>query len=564
MLLALTGALGCRAFHVNAQNKAVLNFDLTPRLSADPSADAIFVRYTLLGVALQQTKPLELEFETLAPMLLRTKDQVTDLNVSDDHGQLSFAMPVKSEHDGSTFEMWRALRIAAGPVHVSYFVPVALAKTAKRGPQIDLQAAGGGISGAFVSFLCVPNLQGTVQAHVHWNLPKGQSAVSSYATGDFVQDLNRDALRNTLFLAGQLRTYPSPAPVQGLSTFSLGLPPESLERAAQWTSRAFDGERQAFQGSPTAPFRFMIRSYEGGPFASGRAGHASFLLYLPVGMDPGGSGLHDLVAHEMVHGLIEDLDAAPGDEGLWYTEGTADYFKLILPYSAQLYTPREYLDLINQESAEYYTNALITTPNRQLSEVMWSGRNAWTVPYARGTLYFADLSAKLEARHAGVKVVDLVNEVSRHIRSGEPGTNELWRNVLASKAGAWAVEDWQSMLSGKLLMPQPDAFGDCFVGSPKRAGRFDMGFKYPVRLQAGSKIGGVAAGSAAAKAGLRDGDVMIDDIDLIPIYTSFDKAVSIPIRRGEQDITITYNPHMGSVPAMRWAPRSGNPDRPCS
>lgn len=108
MLLALTGALGCRAFHVNAQNKAVLNLDLTPRLSADPIADAIFVNYTLSGVALQQTKPLELEFETLAPMLLRTKDQVTDLKVSDDHGQLSFAMPVKSEHDGSTFEMWRA------------------------------------------------------------------------------------------------------------------------------------------------------------------------------------------------------------------------------------------------------------------------------------------------------------------------------------------------------------------------------------------------------------------------------------------------------------------------
>ena len=41
----------------------------------------------------------------------------------------------------------------------------------------------------------------------------------------------------------------------------------------------------------------------------------------------------------MVHALIKDLDDAPGDEGDWYTEGTADYFAIVLPNKAGLFRP---------------------------------------------------------------------------------------------------------------------------------------------------------------------------------------------------------------------------------
>jgi len=564
LFLVLAANCCCHAQDLSPQSsKPIVNLVLTPKTDAEGRATAIELDYVLSEWGAGDGKPLVLQFDTLEPMLQRVTDQLHDLKASDDQGQLSFAPLGRRKEEDGEFQIWQSSRPAYGPVHVSYLVPVALKETPKRGPHVDIQEAGNGLSGAFMSFLCLPPIDGPMHVQVHWRLAAGQIAVSSYGLGDFHQDLDRDTLGTTLFLAGSLLTFPSPPPAQGFGMYSLGLLPDALKIVSPWTTRAYDVEREAFHGSPATPFRFMVRSYDGGPITSGRAAHESFLLYLPKGRDPGGQDLHDLVAHEMVHALIEDLDAAPGDDGDWYTEGTADYFKLILPYSGGLYTPREYLDLINREAATYYSNALATVPNHDLSKVMWSGRNAWTVPYARGALYFADLEGKLRNRGSKLHVLDLVNETSRRIRSGSPATEQTWIAVLKENVGAWAFADWKNMMDGRLLMPAPNAFGDCFVAVSTQVGIFDLGFRAPVRLQAGSTIAGLVPGSPAARAGLQNGDTITADIDINPIAASFHTPISIPILRDGKRRMVSYDPHMGSRQGMQWIPRSGNPDRPC-
>ena len=462
LFLVLAANCCCHAQRLSPQSsRPTLNLVLTPKIDAEGRATAIKVDYVLSEWGAGVGKPLVLQFDTLEPMLQRVTDQLQDLKASDDQGQLSYAALGRRKEEDGEFQIWQSSRPAYGSIHISYFVPVALKKTPKRGPHVDLQEAGNGLSGGFMSFLCLPPIDGSMRVQVHWRLPTGQIAVSSYGLGDFHQDLDRDTLGTTLFLAGSLLAFPSPSPVQGFGTYSLGLPSGALKIISQWTTRAYAIERQAFHASPATSFRFMIRSYDGGPITSGRAAYESFLLYLPEGKNPGSQDLNDLVAHEMVHALIEDLDAEPGDDGDWYTEGTADYFKVILPYVGGLYTPHEYLDLINREAAEYYSNALAVDPNHDLSKAMWSGRNAWTVPYARGALYFADLEGKLRHRGSKLHVLDLVNEASRRIRSGSPATEQTWIAVLKENVGEWAFADWQNMMDGKLLMPAPNAFGDC-------------------------------------------------------------------------------------------------------
>jgi len=533
------------------ETSAILRLNLKPRWDALGQVEGIRVSYELAALPELPGAPVFLHFDTLQPALRRTRDQVTDLIAEDAAGPVSFRLPVEQKQGDALNQVWQTTRPVQGPFRVSYFVPVAEPITNKRGPHIDLQAAGNGVSGAFVSFLLAPPLEGTLELHVHWDLPAGQTAVSSYALGDFNRRITLSALRTTLFLAGPLETYPSPLPHGGISFYALGLSSEELAHLAGWASKAYDAERAAFHGATAEPFRFLVRSYAGGPITSGRADLGTFMLYMPAGVKPDLLALHSMIAHETVHALIKDLDDAQGDEGDWYTEGTADYFAIVLPHKARLFDSCEYVTIINEEAALYYTNALRNVPNQDLTKIMWSGRNAWAVPYARGALYFADLDAKLKQRHAHVDVLDLVNETSRRIRLGAPANNQTWRDVLARRAGKWAVSDWTLMLQGRLMLPV-DAFGKAVKSVPISGGFFDLGFAKPERLNAGSKVEQVQAGSPAARAGLRDGDTFTQSLDLNPFYRSFGEPITLYVLHDNVPESITYDPHLGSHPEMKW------------
>ncbi|WP_266156292.1 hypothetical protein [Dyella silvatica] len=547
----------------NTHARRALDMTLAPVVDASNHATGISVQY-VLSPSSAPASELALTLDTLAPALLRTSDQVTQLHVTDDKGEVALAPPVVKQNSDGSFQTWSATRPTSGPVHVAYVVPVAAAKTSKRGPHIDLQAAGGGLSGAFTGFLLLPDSRSEVfKVHVHWQLPAGQMAVSSNGVGDFSAELNAGTLSNVLFLAGPVTTYSPSGRSDGFNVYALGLPEAQLKAAASWTARAYEAERKAFRIPPSQPYRFLIRSYDGGPVDSGRSSDGSFLLYLPVGMDAGRVELHSLVAHEMVHSLMKDLDDAPGDEGDWYTEGTADYFSKTLPWAAGLYTAPQYLDLVNEEAAEYYTNALRDVPNKQLTKVMWSGRNAWMLPYARGALYLADLDAKLRLHHSTLTVLDLVNATSERITHGAPATDATWTAVLKDKLDAWALTDWQHMMDGQLILPAAGAFDPCLTGSATQVGTFDLGFAKPIRAMAGEAVSGVVKGSNADKAGLRDGDVITETIDIIPIAGNFDNLMHIPIRRGSTTMAISYNPRSGSVPGMRWRLPSADAQPKC-
>ena len=200
----------------------------------------------------------------------------------------------------------------------------------------------------------------------------------------------------------------------------------------------------------------------------------------------------------------------------------------------------------------YYTNALRNLPKKPLTRSMWSGRNAWTVPYARGALYFADLDARLKRHRSQVDVLGLVNETSKRIGSGAPANNQTWRDVLASHVGAWAVSDWSDMLQGRLLLPV-DAFGETVEGHTIESGFFDLGFAKPERLNAGARIEELKPGSPAAIAGLREGDVLTESLDLNPSYRSYGTAITLHVLRDNIPQSITYNPRAGFYPAIKWA-----------
>jgi hypothetical protein len=110
-----------------------------------------------------------------------------------------------------------------GTVHVAYRVPVAQAITPKRGPHLDLQAAGGGVVGAGRGFLLLPKVVAdSLTLRLSWQLAAGTSAVSSYGPGTRTARTTPDDLASTQFLAGPLYHYPAHPTEQGFSAYGLG------------------------------------------------------------------------------------------------------------------------------------------------------------------------------------------------------------------------------------------------------------------------------------------------------------------------------------------------------
>lgn len=536
-----------------SENTLVL--DLTPQVDAG-GVTGMGVSY-VLERAVGSGQSSTLRFDTLEPSLLRKTDQVTKLEVADAVGALVLSAPKRRVIGDRTWQVWEPLRPINGGLHVSYLVPVALPLPLKRGPHHDLQAAGGGVSGAFVSFLLLPEVQGPIELKLRWHLPRGQQAVSTLSVGDAQLSTDMDHLEQASFLAGPLETYPTPARAEGFSMFALGESRDALLKAAIWSEKAYEAERQAFLAPSKAPFRFMIRSYDGGPIASGSASVGSFLLYLPPSIPPDSQQIRHLIAHEMVHAFAGGLINTSDSQGDWYTEGLADYMSTVLPFHAHLYSLRQYQDEVDARAAQYYTNAHRAVSLKNAAAIKWTGNGAWMLPYARGALYFANLDAKLKASGSQVDVLHLVNAMSARMEKGAPATDETWLALLNDEVGTWAVEDWTAMRDGNLLHPVPGSFGECLQPEPILTGIYDLGFSWRETEQ-GSFVRDVEPGSHADEAGLRRDDQVVTAVDLIAQQSSFDKPVQLDVSRGGKRLQITYDPHSDTkVGAFLWRRRHG-------
>lgn len=494
---------------------------------------------------------LDLDFDLLVPMLNRGPDQLTKFVATDKAGVVPFAAPTVVQAQGHTVQRWHATRPLRGLLHVAYELPVAERLPKLRGPHLEVQAAGGGVVGTGVGFLLLPELVGPFSLHLSWQLPAGATAVSTYGRGAQTAQTNLKQLLQTHFLAGPLYQYPAAATDKGFSAYGLGKTAAQLQDAMVWPTQAYQVLRQAFQDTSTRPFRLFFRSYEGGPLASGSATDGSFLLYLPPTTDLNTPDIRALIAHEMVHVWVPGLVAAP-DLDDWYAEGLADYLAATIPFAAGLYTPQQYLDLINTDATYYYTNAQRLTPDADIAAGKWVGPNAWTLSYARGMLYFANLDAKLRQAGSPHSVLDFVRQLNRARTAGQSITAASWVELLRREAGEWAVRDWQAMVAGQLLQPSPGAFGLCCTSRPVPARVFEMGFALPRSIQVGRHIEGLVANSAAARAGLREGDEIAVAVNLLPIYSQLDQPVTITVRRGTALVPITYQPRGAQVDAFQW------------
>lgn len=501
------------------------------------------------------------------PVVIANTDTVantlTGLTATDDLGPVPLA--AKDDPVAIAYARhWTATRNIEGDLVVRYRAPVDNTPPARgSGPPYQLRTEGAGVSGVGSTFLLLPEERGRpYRIAIRWDttaLPQGSGAFSSYGDGDVVLPAGPAArLHSAVYMAGPMHRAPSPVKPGGFSAAWLGEPPFDPAPLMGWAEQLHGWMSRFFGDTATPPYRVVLR-FNPINAGGGAAMTNSFLLtYGATARDP--EGLKGTLSHEMIHTWT-----SAGGVGQWYGEGNAVHYQGLLPLRAGMITPEAYLRGVNATARRYYTNALNDTPDREIAARFWEDTRVRTLPYDRGAMYFAVLDGRIRRASDGQRSLDdLIRVMVRRGKAGEGTGEPFWLDLVAKELGEDGRRLHADMLAGRLMLPEAADFGPCFTRTTAKFRRFDLGFEPKSLVGEVKTIRGLQPGSEAAKAGLKDGDVVTVSVAMDSVQGDPTRTLTLGVTRDGRTFPLTYLPRGETTDAYQWARVPGVPDSACA
>ncbi|WP_238376634.1 peptidase M61 [Luteimonas abyssi] len=563
-----TAVLSLLAWTAAAQPPALV-YTLQPVPSADGDRiEAVEVTLTMTGVVPEAGVPL-LRMPLVASNVPTVADRLQALDARDDRGALPLR-PEDSGEDPAVLRAWHAERPPEGEIRVRYRAPTVTALAARgAAPPIELRGDSGAVSGGGATFLLRPEGDGFA-LRAEWDLSAladgavGLSSLDTLADGETAPAALVDG---AFFMAGAIQRYPATGATDRFFSAWQGTPPFDTHAMSVWGEALYARFLEVFDAAPT-PYGVFLRRNRVNP-GGGIGMHQSFVLTYDEdrGNDP--EALRFTLAHEMFH-TFQPLMARGGgmDESLgaaWFNEGLAVFYQGELPFRFGMVDPDAYLRDLNVTLARFYTNLFAETPNREVAGHFWEDTRIRTLPYDRGYVYFVNTDAAIRAASGGARSLDDVMLALRQRREqGLPVEQADWEALIAQELGDAGVAAFHAMLDGRVVVPVSDAFGPCFrrVQVPLR--RYELGFEPKVLVEPVRIVRGLVPGSAAERAGVRDGDEILQPVGQDAIQGDQDGVLALQIRRDGQDLAIEYRPRGETVDTWQWARVPEVPDTACA
>jgi hypothetical protein len=139
----------------------------------------------------------------------------------------------------------------------------------------------------------------------------------------------------------------------------------------------------------------------------------------------------------------------------------------------------------------------------------------------------------------------------------------VWLDLVSKDLGAEGLAIHKSMLAGGVMLPDSDAFGPCFTRTTKTVRRFELGFDPKSLVGDVKTIKGLITGSEAAKAGVKDGDVVTYSQALDSAQGETDRKLTLHVTRAGKTFDITYLPRGENVDVYQWTRKPGVADSAC-
>jgi hypothetical protein len=552
----LGAAFGAAVFlcagSVSAAPAHLIQVLITPGVMSEATESGnVDVTMTVPAMEVPAGEPI-VSLSVMAPGM-RTPQAVSDLILTDALGP---APLVADRGDGE--DRWCSTRAVKGDVVVHYRLPIQNTPPLSGGPPINLRIDGDGFSGAGSMLLMQPKVSSPYRIAIRWDVSAmgpGTEGVTSYGDGDVELSTGSvQRLDETFFMAGHPKRY-TPTPEGAFSAVWLGDPGFDPRPAMQWTGELHKWMSRFFKDKAEPPYRVFLR-FNPMNAGGGAAFTHSFLVTYGAGVT--GDSLQSILGHEMVHTWTEN------DLGKWYNEGNAVHYQALLSWRGRLISTDAFLRDLNLTASRYYTNPLIGTPDDQILSRFWQDTRIRVLPYDRGAMYFAVLDGMIRRASGGKRSVDdLIQVVIERGWAGEPITDAVWVDLLRKEVGAEGPAVHGSMMAGGLMLPQSDDFGPCFRRVTMKIRQFELGFDPLSLIGPNRRIRGLMANSEAAKAALRDGDVVSYGVSLDQVQAEVSRTLTLQVTRDGKTFPITYLPRGEAVDAYQWERIPSVPDSAC-
>lgn len=485
------------------------------------------------------------------------------LKARDDAGDLPLTIKDEPPTPTSTDRRWLASRATQGDVVLTFRAPPRqITLTTRNGPLFDLRANGGGMTGAGITFIPIPDTTYPYRVSLKWDLSgvaPGSRGVWSLGEGDVEATIPATTLAFSFYAAGPLHSYPA-QPTPDFGMYWLIQPTFDTEQLAHGIQQLYGYMSKFFQDEGQ-PYRVFIRKN----FNRGGGGTAlarSFTFGWNEASAPTLDSLQSLLAHEMTH----NWPAMEGEHGdtAWYSEGAAEYYSILLSHRAGVTTLAQFQEEINDRAAGYYTNPHRGLTNREAAKIFWSDWSAQRVPYGRGFMYLAMVDAQIRARSKGKRSLDdVVVPMFVSKKQGKTPSIDDWLQLATAEIGPRAKRDYEAMVAGKMLVPPKNSFAPCFkpVKHPERP--YALGFDNASFAGEPKIVRGVIKGGAADLAGLRDGDEVLEFSDPLEVQKELTRKMVMKVRRASETLDIEYLPRGEPETAYKWERVAGVADREC-
>jgi predicted metalloprotease with PDZ domain len=213
-----------------------------------------------------------------------------------------------------------------------------------------------------------------------------------------------------------------------------------------------------------------------------------------------------LIGHEHLHTWVPvRLGTMGKDEArrYWFSEGFTNYLTHRLLVKSGLWNLEQYAGNLNEIIRKHVASRVAGATNEQVMREFWQDRDVQDLPYRRGEFLAMRWNAKLYAKNSGQSLDALLRGMLTKPGETELATTRLTR-ALAPHIGGIESDIERFIERGEPMEFPRDLAGPCFTAHDEALGEFELGFD-PDATLAAKAIVGVKPGSAAFRAGLRDG-----------------------------------------------------------
>ncbi len=466
---------------------------------------------------------------------------------------------------------WIASRVIQGPVTLRFTAP-AFAPAGTRGaaPPLELRNDAGAVSGNLGILLPLPDDDRRYRFSLNWAMPQADGSLrgaSSLGLGDrqATEPMSLADIRRVYVMAGHIGTFPaSTAAASGFFAAWQGQTGFAIAPLMAWTETLYGHYGKLFSVGEPQPYGVFMRMNPVNP-GGGIGQYHSFVTTFGEqrGNDP--EELKFTLAHEMFHTLQPYITDPEGLASSWFNEGLAVFYQRTLPLRFGMISPDAFLADLNFHAARLYTSIKADTPNDQIPARFWADTRVRTLPYDRGSMYLATVDRQMRRASNGRKSLDdLMLAMLALQKQGRKVSVDDWRALLRRELGEEAARGVDRALAGEIPLPESDAFGPCFRRTTRDLRRYDLGFAPDSLVSSPRIIKGLVPGSAADKAGLREGNEILRPVGQDGLQGEQTGVLTLSIRRNGADQTISYVPRGETVAAWQWERVPGMADDRCA